>query len=298
MDSATVDATSFLLTTGIAQTPVAGTVIYADSVATFWPAAHLADNGSFDAVITTAVHDASGVAMKIRVSWHFDTGTTLEAGRPVPLGSAGNFVVLAKSAISTVPNSDITGNVGISPAAASFLTGFTLSMDASNKFSTSLQVTGQVFAADYAVPTPANLSTAVLNMQTAFTDAAGRAPDVTELGAGDIGGLNLVPGVYKWGTGLLIPANVTLTGSATDIWIFQVAQDLTVSSGKSVILAGALPEHVFWQVGGFVEIGTTAQFNGIVLCQTAIHLRTGAAANGRLLAQTAVTLDTNAVVEP
>lgn len=220
-------------------------------------------------------------------------------GVPVTLGSAGNYVLLAKAGISTVPPSAVTGNVGLSPAAASFLTGFSLTADPTNVFSRSPQVTGMVYAANYAVPTPSNLTTAVSDMMLAFTAAAGRAPDVTELGAGNIGGRTLPSGVYKWGTGLLIPTDVTLTGTATDVWIFQIAQDLTMSSGATIHLAGgALAKNVFWQVAGFAVLGTTAHCEGVVLSQTSITLRTGASVNGRLLAQTAINLDGNAVVQP
>jgi hypothetical protein len=174
-----------------------------------------------------------------------------------------------------------------------------LSADASNVFSTSPQVTGQVFAADYAPPTPSNLTTAVGDMEIAFTDAAARAPDVTELAAGNIGGMTLVPGVYKWGTGLLIPTDLTLNGSATDVWIFQIAQNLTVSSATKVVLAGgALPKNVFWQVAGLVDVGTTAHLEGVILAQTSITLQTGASINGRLLAQTAVDIDASTVARP
>lgn len=229
-------------------------------------------------------------------------GTGTGAGRgpsPVVLGGADNFVILAKSAVSTTGVTGITGNIGLSPAAASFITGFSLIADASNVFSTSSMVTGNIYASDYAVPTPANLTTAVNNMLTAYTDAAGRAPDYTELGAGNIGGLTLAPGTYKWGTGLLIPTNVTLNGGPNDVWIFQVAQGVTVASGAQVILAGgALPKNIFWQSFGAVDIGTTAHMEGVVLSQTSITLRTGASANSRLLAQTAVTLDANAITQP
>ena len=218
---------------------------------------------------------------------------------PVVLGGAGNYVILAKSAISTVPTSAITGNVALSPAAASFITGFTLIADASNVFSTSTQVTGQVYAADYATPTPSNLTTAVNDMLTAYTDAAGRAPDYTELGTGNIGGMTLPPATYKWSTGVLIPTDVTLNGGPNDVWIFQIAQDVTQASAAKVILTGgALPKNVFWQTFGIMDIGTTAHMEGVVLSQTAITLRTGATANSRLLAQTAVTLDANAVTQP
>jgi hypothetical protein len=217
----------------------------------------------------------------------------------VNLGTAGNFAILAKSGISTVPTSAITGNLGISPASATFITGFSLIADSTNMFSTSTQVTGNVYASDYEPPTPSNLTTAVGDMELAFTDAAGRAPDVTELGAGSIGGMTLDPGVYKWGTGLLIPTDVTLAGSATDVWIFQIGQDLTMSSGAQILLAGgALPKNIFWQVAGLVEIGTTAHCEGVILTQTAVTLGTGASINGRLLAQTAVDIDGSTVVQP
>jgi len=226
-------------------------------------------------------------------------GGSSGAPLPVNLATAGDFAILAKTGISTVPTSAVTGDLGVSPAAATFITGWALTADATNAFSTSTQLTGKAYAADYAAPTPTNLTTAIGDMQTAFTDAAGRAPGVTELGAGNIGGMTLAPGVYKWGTGLLVPTDVTLNGGASDVWIFQIAQDLTVASGAKVVLAGgALPKNVFWQVAGLVEVGTTAHLEGIVLTQTSVTLRTGASINGRLLAQTAVNIDGSTVVEP
>lgn len=207
------------------------------------------------------------------------------------LGTAGHFAILANSGISTVPASEITGDVGVSPAAASSITGFGLTVEATNVFGTSTQVTGRVYAADYAPPTPAALTTAVGDMMLAFTDAAGRAPDATELAAGSIGGMTLAPGVYKWGTGLLIATDITLDGAATDVWIFQIAQDLRIASG-------AKPENIFWQVAGLVDVGTTAHLEGTVLSQTSVALHTGASIHGRLLAQTAVDLDASVVVAP
>jgi hypothetical protein len=217
----------------------------------------------------------------------------------VQLGSSGTFAALAKSGVSTVPSSVITGDVGVSPAAASFLTGFSLTMDASNVFATSLQVTGSIYAADYSPPTPTKMTTAIGDMETAFTDAAGRAASVTELGAGNVGGMTIGAGTYSWGTGVLIPTDVTLSGSATDVWIFQIAQDLTVAGGAKVVLeGGAQAGNVFWQVSGLADLGTTAHVEGTILSHTSIALRTGASVNGRLLAQTAITIDEGVIVEP
>ncbi|HAR46046.1 MAG: hypothetical protein A2X56_01265 [Nitrospirae bacterium GWC2_57_13] len=222
----------------------------------------------------------------------------------VDLGGAGNYVILAKSAISTTGTTAVTGDLGISPAAASLITGFgALPLDATECFSTSPLVTGKVYAADYntlGCTTPALLTTAVENMMTAYTDAEGRAAGTTELGAGNISGMTLAPGVYKWGTGVLIDdRGVTLSGGPTDVWIFQIAQNLTMASTARINLAGgALAKNIFWQVFGVMNVGTTGHFEGIALVQTAITLQTGATANGRLLAQTAVDLDANAVVRP
>lgn len=217
----------------------------------------------------------------------------------VDLGSAGNFVILAKTGISTTGSTAVVGNIGVSPVAATSITGFALDLPASGAYSTSALVTGKVYAPGYANPTPANMTTAVSDMETAYTDAAGRAPTVTELGSGNIGGLTLVPGVYKWGTSVTIPTDVTLSGGSNDVWIFQVAQNLDISSGKRIVLSGgAQAKNIFWQVAGQTTIGTNAVFNGNILDQTAIVLNTGATLNGRALAQTAVTLDANDVTVP
>jgi hypothetical protein len=137
-------------------------------------------------------------------------------------------------------------------------------------------------------------------MELAYTDAAGRSnPDFTELGTGNIQGLELVPGLYKWSSGFTIPTGVTLSGGADDVWIFQIAGDLTVANAAIVHLSGgAQAKNIFWQTFGVVNIGTTAQFEGTILSQTSITMATGAVANGRLLAQTAVNLDQNTVTAP
>lgn len=215
----------------------------------------------------------------------------------VSLQSAGNFAILAKAGISTTGSTMVTGDIGVSPAAATFITGFGLVLTAGSSYATSSLVSGKVYAPDYADPTPANITAAVSDMQTAYTDAAGRTtPTATELGAGNIGGLTLAPGLYKWGTGVTIPSDVTLAGGANDVWIFQIGQNLDVSSGVNIILSGgAMANNVFWAVAGQTTIGTTAKFNGNILDQTAIVMNTGATLNGRALAQTAVTLDANTV---
>lgn len=224
-------------------------------------------------------------------------------GTETDLAAAGSYVVLAKTGITNVTGSSITGgNLGLSPAAASFITGFALTADSTNVYSTSAVVVSpaKIYAANYAVPTPTHLTSAVLSMQTAYTDAAGRTnPDFLNLGSGNLAGKTLAPGLYTWGTGVTVPDDVTIAGGANDVWIFQISQNLDVSTGKHVILSGgAQAKNIYWQVAGSVTLHATSQFEGIILSKTGITLQTGATLHGRALAQTLVALDNNGVTAP
>jgi hypothetical protein len=219
----------------------------------------------------------------------------------VDLGTSGDFVLIGKTKISTTGTTQITGDIGVSPVAASYITGFGLIMDASNTFSTSSLITGKIYAADYTDPTPTKMTTAIGDMETAYTDAAGRnLPDYSELYTGDLTGKTLTPGLYNWSSAVSASsAGFTISGSATDIWIFQIAQDLVLTSGTIVTLTGgAQASNIFWQVAGQVDLGTTVEMKGIILCKTQIAMNTGATLLGRALAQTAVTLDANVVTSP
>ncbi len=225
--------------------------------------------------------------------------TGLLATTPVNLGEAGNYAVLAETGISTVPNSAITGDIGVSPIGSTSITGFTLTPDATNVFSSSTQVTGKVYASDYASPTSSNLASAVGDMVTAYNDAAGRAVNYNELYTGDISGQTLTSGVYKWGTGVLINADVTLHGGPNDVFIFQIAGGITQASGTRITLTGgAQAKNIFWQTAQTVSLGANAHFEGIILGKANIALGSNASVNGRLLTQTAATLIMNTVVAP
>ncbi len=217
----------------------------------------------------------------------------------VDLGTAGNYVILAKTGVSTASTSNITGDVGLSPASRTYLTGFGETL--AGTYATSTQVSGQLFAATMDSPTPSNLTTAVADMQTAYNFAAGRTePDTLNLLSGAIGGQTLTPGLYKWTSSVGISgSSLTISGTATDTWIFQVDGDLTLAAATSITLAGgAVEENIVWVVAGSVTMGTNSYFKGVVLCKTNIAVQTGASMKGRLLAQTAVTLDQATVTQP
>lgn len=265
-------------------------------------AASASDTGTSDAETFDTGNgqaDTSETSAGARSDSDADTSDGGSDLAPVDLGQAVNYVILAKSAISATAGTLIVGDVGLSPADATYITGFGLDAPPTT-YSTSDLVTGKIWAPDYDAPTPVNLTEAVLDMEAAYTDAAGRTlPDATELGAGDIDGLTLSPGLYKWGTGVSVSNNVTLEGSSTDVWILQIGQDLLLGSGASVTLSGeARPQNVFWQVAGQATLGTTSSFQGILLSQTLIEFNTGATMTGRAFAQTAVTLDAVTLTGP
>ncbi|GEP49531.1 hypothetical protein FNO01nite_02030 [Flavobacterium noncentrifugens] len=211
----------------------------------------------------------------------------------VNLGLAGDFVILSKTGITNVFQSDVTGDIGSSP-----ITGAAVLLEC-------VEVTGNIYTVDAAGPAckitnATRLTAAIGDMQTAYTNVAGRInPDFLNLGAGDIGGRTLTPGLYKWTSALLIPTDISISGSPNDIFIFQVDGTLDVSSAVNVTLIGGVQaKNIYWQVADAVTLGTTSHFEGIILGGSGINLKTAASINGQMLAQTAVTLQMNTVVKP
>lgn len=296
MEASTITSSTFTLKQG--TNVVAGAVLYSGTTATFTPTNVLSALTQYTATITTGAKDLAGNALASNTTWNFTTGGSASTLATVNLGESGNYVILAKTAINNISTSAITGDLGLSPAATSYVTGF--SVTNATGYATSAQVTGKIYAADMATPTPINLTTAVNNMITAYNDAAGRpSPDFTELATGNIGGKTLTPGLYKWTSNVTIPSQVTIAGGPNDIWIFQIAGNLSVSSAVNVTLSGgAQAKNIFWQVAGQATLGTTVHFEGTILSMTGITLQTGASVTGRALAQTAVVLDANAISNP
>jgi len=293
MDPLTINTESFTLKKG--STSIAGDVEYSEEILTFTPYGTLSAEDDYTATITTSAKSMKGNALENNHVWSFTTGGSSESVGAVTLGSSGNYVILAKTAINNSGTSAITGDVGLSPAATSYITG--LALTDFTGYATSAQVTGQVFASDMADPTPMDLTTAVENMITAYNDAAGRSKiDFLELGTGNIGGKTLSPGIYKWTNTVTIPTDLTISGSSTDVWIFQIAEDLSMSADVNIILSGgAQASNIFWQVAGQATLGANSHFVGVILSMTGVTLQTGTTMNGRVLAQSSVVLEGNTV---
>ena len=244
---------------------------------------------------SSAVAKSDGSTSTIfAVNETYNIATKIGSQKAVNLGIAGDFAILSKTGITDVYKSAITGDIGSSP-----ITGAAILVRCT-------EVVGTIYTVDAAGPLPCSvpnatrLTAAVGDMQTAYTDAAGRInPDFLNLGAGNIGGKTLTPGLYKWTTALTIPTDITISGNSTDVFIFQVAGTLKLSSAVRMTLTGGVQaKNIFWVVSDAVTCGTTSHFEGNILGMTGINFQTHATINGRLLAQTAVTLQMNDVTKP
>ncbi len=295
MDPTTMNSSTIVVRSG--TTVIPGTVTYSGTTAVFTPTDTFLALTAYTVTVTTDAKTLAGVPFAANSVTSFTTGGSIVVRSKVELGSALNYVIVAKTAINNSATSAITGDLGLSPAATSYITGFSLTN--STGFATSSQVTGKIYAADMVSPTSTNLTTTVNNMTTAYNDAAGRvSPDFIELGAGNIGSKTLTPGLYKWSGNVTVPTSIVLSGGANDVWIFQIAGNLETSAATNMTLTGgALAKNIFWQVAGQVTMGTTSHFEGIILSQTGITMLTGASLDGQMLAQTAVILDSNAVTK-
>jgi len=294
MNPLTINASTFTLMQGTVA--VSGVVAYSGTTATFTPSVILVSDLVYTATITTGAKDLAGNSLAANSVLSFTTVASVPSSTlaAVNLGVAGNFAILSKTGVTDVYKSAITGDVGASPISGGAI------------HATCDEVAGTIYTVDVnrlipcAVTNPSMLTTAVSDMEAAYTDAAGRAnPDFKEFGAGNIGGKTLTPGLYKWTSGVIIPTEVTISGGPNDVWIFQVAGNLTMSAAMKIILTGgAQAKNIFWVTAGSVTIGTTSHFEGNILGQTSINLLTGSSINGRILAQTAVALQMSTVIKP
>lgn len=225
-------------------------------------------------------------------------GQTLAATATVNLGTADSFAILAGSAITNVPTSVISGNVGLSPAAGGNYSGLTQA-----------EVTGIIYAVDGfgpggSVNNPGLLTTAKNDLTAAYTDAAGRTGATVLAGADNqLGGQTLTPGVYSFShaTTANLTAASPLTLSGDGVFIFQASSDLiTASASRINLINGAQACNVFWTVPSSASsIGSNSFFVGTIMAYSSINLVTGANVQGRVLARiSAVTLDHNTITRP
>lgn len=199
----------------------------------------------------------------------------------VPLGTSAAFSVLAGSTVTNTGTTTIDRNVGVSPGTA--VTG-----------SASMTVGGTYHQADAVALQAKN------DLTTAYTNARGQTPRNAQ--DAELGGETLVGGVYNRPAAMALTGALTLDGQddPDSVWVFQAGTTLTTGSASSVVLIrGANPCNVFWQVGSSATLGTTTAFVGTIMANQTITMRTGATLQGRALARVgAVNLQSNVITTP
>lgn len=293
MDASTITSSTFTVMMG--TTAVSGFISYSGSTATFTPANSLASNAVYTATITTGAKDLAGTSLVSNYIWTFTTALGA-GGLPVVLGTSARFAVLSNSAITNIPTSALTGDIGVSPGARSSIAGLTLP-----------EVTGTIFAADDASPVPAMLIAAKTDALNAYLDATAAVRGTPTPLSGNINGLTLVPGLYASGTSIeLSPGGIVYLdgqGDVNAVFVIRSATSITTSATSQVVLTnGANAKNIFWSAGSAVTLGTNSKMKGTIIASTSISLLTGARLDGRALIQGAaagqVSLDQNIIVIP
>jgi len=309
MDPLTIINLTFTLEAPVG-TPVPGTVDYnlITNVATFIPGSNLAPNTTFTATITTGAEDLAGNALASDYVWTFTTGTQTAQTVPqgsVPLGSCSTFAILASAAITNIPTSAITGDVGLTPDTGANITGFSVP-------ATCPEVTGKMYVVDAAGPAcavidPTLLTNAKTDALAAFENARAAARGTPQAISGDLNGLTLYPGLYESGTSLEISPGGFLyldaQGDVNAVFIIRSATSITTEATSQVVLTkGTKASNVYWTAGSAVTLGTSSIMKGTIIAGTGISMLNGANLEGRLLNQgpaaAAITLDANIITVP
>lgn len=297
MDPLTINFTTFSLSSG--ATPVAGTVTYSGSTASFTPAANLLANTDYSATITTGAKNIAGIPMANNYVWQFTTSPVINPG-PVILGTSARFGILAGVGVSNNAGfSEIHDmDVGIYPGVRSSITGFP----------PAIIINGAIYASDDIAPpgVPAMLLQAKTDLTNAYLAAEAAVSPAPVSVSGDQGGRTLAPGIYKSTSTLSIASgNLTLDaqGDVNAVWIFQIASGFTTvgGAGGSVILTGgAQAKNIYWQTGSSAVIGDFTSFQGNILALTSITMNSHATAVGRMLARngSVVMTSTNIIIKP
>jgi len=306
MEPLTISTVTFTLApTATPGAPVTGVVAYdaLTKIATFDPDADLAANTNYTATITTGAMDLAGNALALGLvtnPWTFTTGTAI-CQTPVTLGSSSNFVILASTAITDIPISAITGDVGLSPGAGSSIAGLTCP-----------EVTGTIYVTSAGGPAcevidAALLTAAKADAEIAFINARAAVRGTPVAISGDLNGLTLYPGLYESGSSLEIsPAGhlyLDAQGDVNAVFIIRSATSITTEATSEVHLTGgAKATNVYWTAGSALTLGTNSIMKGTIIAGTALSLLNGANLEGRALTQgaaaAAITLQANTITRP
>lgn len=285
-------ATMTLAPANSLDTPVLAVVRYdADTLmASLDPVANLAASTLYTATVVAGadgVKDLAGQALWVNQVWQFTTGSS-ECQEPLVLGAAANFAILGSAAITNIPTSAITGDVGLTPDTGANITGFSAPESCP-------EVVGRIYAVNGAGPACAVTDTTLLSLAktdalAAFVNATGAARGTPTPINTNLAGLTLYPGLYESGTSIDLSAGGALTldaqGDPNAVFVIRSATSITTLSTSQVVLSGgAKASRVYWTAGSAITLGVHSVMQGSLLAGTAITLQTGAHLQGRALNQ-------------
>jgi hypothetical protein len=291
------------------NTPVAAVITYdaQTRIASINPSANLTASTAYTATVlggAPGAKDLAGNALQVDKVWRFTTGAS-ECQSPVALGSASNFAILGSAAITNIPTSLITGDVGLTPDTGANITGFSAPL-------TCPEVVGRIYAVDSSGPACALvdavlLSNAKTDALAAFTNATGAARGTPIAISTNLEGLTFYPGLYQSLTTIDLSAGGILTldaqGDPNAVFVIRSATAINALSTSQVVLSGgAKASNVFWSAGSAITLGVNSVMKGSLLASTAITLQTGAQLEGRALNQgaaaAAITCDACTITVP
>lgn len=291
MDPLTITGLTFTLKNGTATVNGQVTYVALTRIATFRPSVNLLPNTTYTATVTAGAKDLAGNALVSGLlpnPWTFTTANTvvIPPAAAVPLASAGTFGIMATSAITnTGAGTMINGDVSLDPGTSNGLLP--------------VQVNGTIHINDTVS------EQARLDLLAAYNFAKNLPPGTTISAGADLGALNpggvLPPGTYTSGSTMLVSTPLTLNGSATDVWIFQIGSSLTTTA--NVILGpGVQAKNVYWVPTLDATIGVGSIFSGTIVAGRDTTAKTSAVINGRILTGAilagTIALDNNIVNVP
>jgi hypothetical protein len=200
---------------------------------------------------------------------------------PLVLGAAANYAAIGASIANTGAGTVVKGAIGIDPGA---LSGSEIRKE-----------TETVNTAVSGLPA----ESAITDLQSAFNDAATRRTTGTAALTGDLGGLTLTKGVYSSGAAAVsLSGDLMLNGGGdtSSVFIIQIGGVLsTAALSKVVLLNGARADHVYWAVGGAVNLGAKSVMVGTIMSEGALSLGDEATVTGRVLSLAALNLYNNVI---
>jgi uncharacterized repeat protein (TIGR01451 family) len=213
-----------------------------------------------------------GVVSAVTLTFSLIGVHVAQAATAPDLGAAESFSVLAALSMSAAgAGTTVDGDLGLSPGLEASRTG-PWTVGGSEYFGTGgLSADAQDDALD------------------AFNDLAGQISD------GLWASNSMGPGVWTIAADTTFSDTLTLTGDADDIFVFQIGNDMTFD-GDVIMVGGADPCNVYWQIGRDATITADSQFKGTLIASRDISLVSGADVIGRMISlNSSLTTDGNTI---